>query len=95
MELILGLPPMTQYDAGATPMFGSFNEEPLATPYNVVQPKVDVLAKNTPASPGAKQSAMMDFDEAPEDQFKRVLWAAAKGDAPYPTPIHSVLFTGE
>ncbi len=98
MELILGLPPMTQYDAGATPMFRSFNEEPQETPFNVVQPKVDVLAKNTPASPGAKQSAMMDFDEydeAPEDQLNRVLWAAAKGDAPYPTPIHRVLFTGE
>jgi len=26
MELILGLPPLTQYDAGATPMFNCFTK---------------------------------------------------------------------
>ena len=99
MELILGLPPMTQYDAGATPMFRSFMDESKSTPFAVVQPKVDLMAKNTPKSPGAKQSAMMNFeeyDEAPEDALNRILWAAAKGpDVPYPTPIHRVLFTAE
>ena len=94
MELILGLPPLTQYDAGATPMFGCFMQKPQSTPFTILQPKVDVLARNTPASPGAKASAMMNFDEydeAPEDALNRVLWAAAKGDAPYPTPIHRAL----
>ena len=99
MELILGLPPMTQYDAGATPMYRSFMEEAQVTPFNVIQPKVDLMAKNTKASPGAKQSAMMDFDEydeAPEDALNRILWAAAKGpNVPYPAPIHRVLFTAE
>lgn len=99
MELILGLPPMTQYDAGATPMFRSFMDKAEVTPFAVIQPKVDLLAKNTSKSPGAKESAMMDFDEydeAPEDALNRILWVAAKGpDAPYPTPIHRVLFTGE
>jgi hypothetical protein len=97
MELILGLPPMTQYDAGATPMFRCFTNDLNVSPYNVRQPKVDLLAKNTAASPGAKASAMMDFDEydeAPEDALNRILWAEAKGlDAPYPAPIHRVLFT--
>jgi DNA-binding beta-propeller fold protein YncE len=97
MELILGLPPMTQYDAGATPMFRCFTNEAVAREYKVLQPKVDLLAKNTPASPGAKASAMMDFDEydeAPEDELNRILWTEAKGpDAPYPAPIHRVLFT--
>ena len=32
MELILGLPPMTQYDAAATPMWASFQAKPI-TPY--------------------------------------------------------------
>ncbi len=96
MELILGLPPMTQYDAGATPMFRCFTDEPTSLAYKVLTPKVDVMAVNTPASPGAKQSAMMDFDEydeAPEDELNRILWAEAKGpDAPYPVPRHGVLF---
>ena len=97
MELILGLPPMTQYDAGATPMFRCFTNDLSLSPYDVRQPKVDLLAKNTAASPGAKASAMMDFDEydeAPEDALNRILWTEAKGpDAPYPAPIHRVLFT--
>lgn len=92
MELILGLPPLTQYDAGATPMFNCFGKEPNATAYDAVQPKTDLFAINTPKSPKAKASAAMDFsdyDLAPEDQMNRILWEVAKGpDAPYPTPIH-------
>src|SRR5437868_5896405 len=34
MELILGLPPLTQYDAGATPMFACFGKEPVLTHYD-------------------------------------------------------------
>jgi len=97
MELILGLPPLTQYDAGATPMFNSFSKHARLTPYHPRTPGVDVLAKNTAKSPGAKQSARMNFreyDRAPEDELNRILWAAAKGpDAPYPTPIHRAIFT--
>jgi hypothetical protein len=96
MELILGLPPMTQFDAGATPMFNSFQKTCQATPFVVLTPEVNLLAKNTAKSPFAKQSAKMDFreyDEAPEDELNRILWAAARGtDAPYPTPIHRMLF---
>jgi hypothetical protein len=97
MELILGLPPMTQYDAGATPMFRCFTNDLTFQKHQVLQPKIDLMARNTPASPGAKASAMMDFDEydeAPEDELNRILWAEAKGpNVPYPTPIHRVLFT--
>lgn len=97
MELILGLPPLTQYDAGATPMFNCFGKTAEITPYDVLTPKVDLFAKNTVKSPGAKQSARMDFrdyDRAPEDELNRILWAVAKGvDAPYPTPIHRAVFT--
>jgi YVTN family beta-propeller protein len=97
MELILGLPPLTQYDAGATPMFNCFGKTAQATPYEVINPHVDFLARNNERSPGAKRSAKMDFreyDRAPEDELNRILWLAAKGtDAPYPTPIHRAVFT--
>jgi YVTN family beta-propeller protein len=97
IELILGLPPLTQYDAGATPMFNCFQKTAAVTPYQALTPKVDLVAKNTLKSPGAKQSARMnfrDYDLAPEDELNRILWRAAKGpDAPYPTPIHRVIFT--
>ena len=97
MELILGLPPMTQYDAGATPMFNCFTKEPKLTPFEVKTPEVDILATNAPTAPGAKKSAMMDFDEydrCPEDELNRILWAAVKGEnTPYPAPVHRALFT--
>lgn len=96
MELILGLPPMTQYDAGATPMFNCFAKEPRAMPYTAIQPKADLFAINNPKSPKAAESAAMDFsdyDLAPEDQMNRILWEVAKGpDLPYPTPIHRAVF---
>jgi YVTN family beta-propeller protein len=96
MELILGLPPMTQYDAGATPMFNCFGQTAEVSLYEPLTPKVDLFARNTKKSPGAMESARMDFhdyDLAPEDKLNRILWADAKGiNTPYPTPIHRMIF---
>ncbi len=97
MELILGLPPLTQYDAGATPMFNCFSDTAKVTAYNLCAPKVDLQAKNQENAPGAQACARMDFseyDQAPEDELNRILWAAAKGpDALYPAPVHRAIFT--
>ncbi len=97
MELILGLPPLTQYDAGATPMFHCFAEKPTSTPYTLLKPECDLMEKNTTASLFWKESGQMNFDEvdcAPEDELNRILWHLAKGiDAPYPVPRHGALFT--
>ncbi len=97
IELILGLPPLTQYDAGATPMFNCFQKQPKVTPYNLLTPNVDLVAKNTKKSPFAKESSRMnfrDYDLAPEDELNRILWFVAKGpDVPYPAPIHRAVFT--
>jgi len=88
IELILGLPPLTQYDAAATPMFACFQKQPEAVAYHVLQPKVNLTATNKPNAIGAQESARMDFDDydrAPEDELNRILWAVAKGgDVPYP-----------
>jgi YVTN family beta-propeller protein len=97
MELILGLPPLTQYDAGATPMFAAFGKDAVLTPYTAVTPKVDLTAKNPERGPGAEESARMDwreYDRAPEDAVNRILWRLAKGpDVPYPPPIHRAVIT--
>jgi len=97
IELILGLPPLTQYDAGATPMFNSFQKKARPSAFTLLTPKVDLNAKNTSKSPFAKQSRAMDFreyDRAPEDELNRILWFVAKGpDAPYPTPIHRAVIS--
>jgi YVTN family beta-propeller protein len=96
MELILGLPPMTQYDAAATPMFNCFTTTPDLAPFTTVAPRTSLTATNNDKSFGAKASAKMDFDEvdeAPEGELNRVLWGATMGNAPYPAPVHRVLFT--
>ncbi|RPJ57340.1 MAG: phosphoesterase [Acidobacteria bacterium] len=95
MELILGLPPLTQYDAGATPMYNAFQRTPTITQHMVLTPQVDLMAKNPPDAPFGSASARMNFeeyDQAPEDELNRILWYNAKPGVPYPTPIHGALF---
>ena len=97
MELILGLPPLTQYDAGATPMFNCFRKTAKLTAYQPLTPKVDVNARNTQRSAFWRESQQMDwseYDRAPEDELNRILWYVTKGpDVPYPAPIHRAVFT--
>jgi DNA-binding beta-propeller fold protein YncE len=96
IELILGLPPLTQYDASATPMFNIFTKTAQLTPYVALTPKVDLEAKNTKTAPFTAESGRMNFrayDLAPEDELNRILWAAARPGDPYPAPIHRALIT--
>ena len=92
MELLLGLPPMSQYDAAAMPMYNAFGTAPEVTPFNVIQPMVDINAKNIKTSPGAAQSEKMnfkDFDRAPMQALNEVIWRSVKGaDATMPPPVH-------
>jgi YVTN family beta-propeller protein len=92
IELLLGLPPMTQYDASATPMFSTFKKKPTPWQYACLPAQVDLEAKNTAKSVGAQASARMDFsdyDRAPAGELNRVLWAHTKGEnTPYPV-LHS------
>ncbi len=96
MELILGLPPLTQFDAGATPMFNCFQKSVVSGQFAALPAQVDLNARNTSKSPYAKESSNMDFsawDLAPEDELNRILWYSARPKEPYPTPIHRALFT--
>jgi YVTN family beta-propeller protein len=92
IELLLGLPPMSQYDAAAMPMYASFGTEAKIMPFDVIQPKIDVNVKNTKASYGAEESSKMDFsdvDRAPMHALNAIIWRSVKGpDAVVPTPIH-------
>jgi hypothetical protein len=88
MELILGLPPMTQYDAAATPMWASFQAKPDLTPYHALPARVKLDEKNTAAAYGAERSLAMDFDDydhAPTAELNEILWKSIKGaDCPLP-----------
>jgi YVTN family beta-propeller protein len=92
MELLLGLPPMSQYDAAAMPMYGSFGTQPAVTPFNVIQPLIDVDAKNTKDSYGANDSSRMNLkevDRAPMYALNEIICKSIKGkDSVMPSPVH-------
>jgi hypothetical protein len=99
IELILGLPPMSQYDAAATPMYESFTNQADPTPYTALPARIDVTAINPPDAYGARASAELDFSDydrltvADQDTLNRVLWHSIKGaGVPYPAPVRRALF---
>jgi YVTN family beta-propeller protein len=96
IEQILGLPPMNQLDASATPMFDCFTAVPDLTPFNSV-PNRFPLDKITPEPKkvtdrrlrqdilASNRLPLDQPDRCPEDVLNRILWRAMKGaDAPYP-----------
>jgi YVTN family beta-propeller protein len=100
MELILGLPPMTQFDAMAPPMREVFQSEPDLRPYAARPVTVPLDELNPPrralrgqALHWAKKSEeqrLERVDEAEEDEMNRILWHAMKGvDARYPAEFTS------
>ena len=92
MELLLGLPPMSQYDAAAMPMYSSFGTTPVVMPFTVIPPMIDVNAKNTKESYGAEESSKMNFkelDHAPMHALNEIIWKSIRGAAsPMPAPVH-------
>jgi YVTN family beta-propeller protein len=100
MELMLGLPPMNQFDATATPMTDCFlppgaapDLRPFtALPSNVALDELNPEPKkisDATMRKHAQVSARLPLhkvDACPEDVFNRILWAAMKGPSePYPT----------
>jgi DNA-binding beta-propeller fold protein YncE len=93
MELILGLKPMSQFDAAARPMYHSFQAKPDPTPYQHVIPEVDLQEKNKATAWGAKLSETFDLakeDAADDLLLNEVIWRSVKGpDSPMPAPVRS------
>ena len=93
MELILGLNPMSQFDAAARPMFNSFTAQPDFTPYVHRPARVDLNARNTRRAPMAEVSMRLDLeveDRADDLLFNEIIWKAVKGaDAVMPPPVRA------
>lgn len=95
---IFGLPPINQKIATAPLMTDCFMDTPDFTPYTAIDPEIDMNAIN-PAVSALKGTAKKwaiasqklkfsnpDFpSESQDDLLNRILWAAMKGDVPYPS----------
>jgi YVTN family beta-propeller protein len=90
MELILGLEPMSQYDASATPMWRCFSATPDLIPFEVRPLQVDMNERNRVENAWQRMSEQFDFtreDRVNDRAFNEVIWKAVKGEkAVMPAP---------
>jgi hypothetical protein len=94
---LLGVKPMNQFDASASPMRECFTSAPDLTPYEAVPSNVPIDQMNPPAkahlNPVLRRDALVsaklnfrEVDRAPEDVLNRILWNAMAGPSrPFPT----------
>lgn len=96
MELILGLQPMTQYDAAATPMWRSFTANAGLAPFKAVPETINLLDVNPRKGKLAMMAKGLDFsreDAQPDEIMNAMLWKAAKGEnALVPAPVRAAFF---
>jgi DNA-binding beta-propeller fold protein YncE len=90
MELILGLAPMSQFDAAATPMWASFQPTPDLTPFTSRPASANLQELNSKTAWGAKASQRMNFtreDAADDLQLNEIIWKSVRGaNSPMPAP---------
>ena len=93
IELILGLPPMSQYDAAAVPFSDCFTTKPDFKPYRVRPANVDLEQRNVAWNKSAQRSQEWNFareDAAPDLDLNEVVWKSVKGeDSIMPAPRRS------
>jgi YVTN family beta-propeller protein len=93
IELILGMPPMSQYDASALPLYECFTSTPDNTDYAVIPAKVDINERNVADNESSRRSAKFNLakeDAVPDKEMNEVIWKAVKGEnAVMPTPKRS------
>jgi DNA-binding beta-propeller fold protein YncE len=83
IELILGIPPMSQYDAAAEPMWRCFSNQPNLAPYQAKPLQTDINAINTIENVWQQKSERFDFsreDRIPDRLFTEVIWKAVRGE---------------
>jgi YVTN family beta-propeller protein len=94
VELLAGIRPLTQFDAYATPMVGSFTNRPNFAPYASVRPSYPLTDVNGANAPLAAQSAQQDLtkeDQIDEQLFNQAIWQSVKGaGSPMPAPRYTL-----
>jgi YVTN family beta-propeller protein len=83
IELILGLPPMSQYDASALPLYNCFSNTANLTPYIAKPNQVDLEKRNVAVNESSKRSDHFNLakeDAVPDRDLNEVIWKAVKGE---------------
>ena len=93
IELILGLPPMSQYDAASTPMWECFTESQDLTPFVCLDASYNIHEMNMEENAISRLSDSFNLevmDAAPDHLFSQVIWKSVKGlESEMPAPVRS------
>ncbi|MBO9618077.1 MAG: bifunctional YncE family protein/alkaline phosphatase family protein [Niabella sp.] len=93
IELITGMPPMTQYDAAAEPMWRCFANQPNNTVFETRPARVNLNELNPAHTKLALLSQHLDFskeDLVPDQLMNEITWKAVKGEnAVMPSPVRA------
>ena len=93
IELILGLPPMSQYDAASTPMWECFTASPDLTPFVSLDATYNIHEMNVDENAISRLSDSFNLEEidaAPDHQFSQVIWKTVKGlNSEMPAPVRA------
>lgn len=96
IELILGMPPMTQYDAAANTMGRCFSQQPDVTKYTALPSLVNLNDINPRDTKLSAMSKGLDFsreDIIPDRIMNVITWKAVKGEnAIMPSPVRAAFF---
>ena len=94
VELLVGVTPLTQFDAYSTPLAPAFTSKPDARPYTALKPTTPLDERNTAASPMATQSAIQNLtveDAIDEQVFNQAIWQSVHGaGSAMPAPKHTL-----
>ncbi|MEJ7606871.1 MAG: alkaline phosphatase family protein [Bryobacteraceae bacterium] len=91
IELILGMRPMTHFDAGARPMWAAFQNKPDLQPYLAEKARLPLDDRNPDKTENAARSNRLDFSEADridDTEMNDILWRTVKRTTP-PVPVRS------
>jgi len=91
IELILGLKPMSQFDAAARPMFNAFQAAPDLAAYQCVPANVNLEERNGLHAWGARYQMNFAREDAVDDLLLgEVIWRSVRGpDSPMPSPVRA------
>ncbi len=91
MELILGLQPMSQFDAAARPMYNSFQATPDLRPYQALPANVDLDERNPETAWGGRLPMNFAREDAADDLLlNEVVWRSVRGaHSPMPAPVRA------
>jgi len=93
IELILGLKPMSSYDAEAAPMIESLRNTPSVSPYRCQPAPAFIDEINPRGTALAARSQRLDFsayDRVSPGELNRLLWEGYRSGEAYPSELPGV-----